>query len=676
MTPREPFGPSQDLHLSNNIPRIKVELHYFGEQQVLNNYITPILNEGAVVKINKPIKDMRDHYHPREKTGDGQGYTASVDITQYCLSVSVNDTLSPPYNTLSLQLEMPHGLQHYIFQGHANSMYGAKEEYSEAVFKNIKAGGWITAKIQDNNFNDDRDNEYQTFFLGKIDNIQYGLSANADNGISFQSTISVACSSFIQPLIQSQFKVDTSADTGSDITVNSLLSVSEYTQSIIDPISKLATEPTDLGETFYRFFRFFSQMPVPASVVEGGTKGSIRAGGFINPLSNIVLAAYDNKSLQYTPYGGNTTQLPKVSAPRAIGSAISKSSIWKFLINSFCPDPMVFECFTTMVVPYGNGHKEKIDNMVKVYKTLSEGEKYDTKRLDSSGLPFSNTTTDLNKYRAEAIKNSYLSLNAVPTIIFRLKPLKPEDDIILYAFLDYYRNSIKGNLQTEIDKAPTLTASERYPFETGLAAAQDADSVMILPRERIVSMNFSYSEQNKFNAVYVDDIFSSGNQSRINKQAANKVIPKPVYDVDDININGLRVYDVSFPFTSFTDTESVADAVNLPSSLGERAFMLSANDNEYSRGIITMKYYPKNYLTQGLWGAILMNEENEIVTTINKTNRGVELEDLRWFMFYIDAVSKSFTVNPNTGEVEGMINIQYSRGAYGQKRNIFIPGRK
>ena len=675
---KQPIGPKLEDHLSNSIPKMMIELHFFGSQSVVNNYVKPTLNEGKSVKINRNIKDMRDNYIPRKRdTTDYDSYIQSIDITQYCTGILINDSISAPYNAMNLQLELPKGLQHYIFHGQANNMYGDNEKYGYEVFRNLKAGGWITAKIQDNAFNDDKDEGYYTVFMGKIDNINYGL-VGGEMGGGYQTSVNVSCSSFIQPLINSQFKVDTSPEKRTAITTNSLLTVEEYINNIVDPISSLATEPQNLGEIFYKFFRFFAQMPIPHSMVRGSDP--IAVGGLINPLGQNVLVAYDPSILANTVFSGSGSKLPKVSTPRAIASAINKSSIWKFLLGTFSPDPMIFECFTTMLRPIGDDKKSREEGLRGILSGIDEaGQPRSKEGLLNKATGFDISQDYIGSLQKQAVKDAWSSLGAIPTIIFRLKPLRPHDHIVVSYILKYYRNSIKGNLSSLGEKY-TETYAEKFDKknpDSNLSIATPSSSAMVIPRERITSITFNYSESNKFNAVYVDDITTAGNQSRINRQAANTLVPTPVYDVDDINMNGLRVYDVSFPFTTITGEEGSPN--DLTSALAERAFTLSANDNEYCSGSINLAYYPQNYISQGTWGVVLMNDEKrgafERSEYLEEGGTNNITTDLKWFVFYIESVSKTFSVDQNTGVVEGTISINYSRGAFGEKRSIFLPGR-
>lgn len=849
----------------------RVRLHPFIQNEFGLKRFNPFYKENlqAELTADKFQRDMREYeaykHSPSDTTGQvaslntqlGLGlskdqqdiYLNGLDITGFVISLSISDSvLSPPYNTAQVILAMPTGLQNYIMQGYESEYLKAKEkssieDYEDkkyrafTVFRQIKAGGWISIDMPVERSRGSQE-AYTTVFLGKIGGFNYSSMVN-ESAVFEQTPLSINCEGFIQPLTQSQFRVmagakdmellketrEKSAKKGGSqsliesapkkdytysvgpLGLGTTLSLTDWTRYIVYPLTQLTSQKVSLGVLFTKFIKFFAGMSLPTSVAK---PHSDKYTSFTpRALSDYIYIAYSDRHFVGTAYENQKTPAPIASNLRALGGAAGKSGIWSFMMSTFVTDMATMECFTTMLQPEGATKEERDINVAALIRRLLKSAPHSTlvkrspdfartvaqlsERLESTlssnrGDIILNATLsvlvltqsigqddvdqfnefDLDILQADVVLRSYQKLGAIPTIIFRLKPLCPgtlitakrlseqllksrpqsvhpargydvdsfitaSEQLVQSTFgdaLDISKlpdaidepelepvsvNTLKG-IQPEVDSAAVKQYQQEYTRKSQAAlAAYDAkrrayeankliravvdesvnfkysdsspraiNNFVVLDDNYLIGINFSYSEKNRINAVIFDSSFVSSNQTRFDLSSLD-VVPDHVLDANDIRRDGLRVYEGSFPFLHNPKEEkATGDASKkillLPQAMAERAFMLLANDHEYSSGSIQMVYHEGYDITPGKWGLLLLestasNQQGAVTSEVSGDSITITastgLDNNSYFEFYITDVSKNISIDQSTGAVFGNIIINYTRGSYGRKTNMF-----
>lgn len=813
--------------------------------------------------IETGLSDLRDHFDESQKNG--------VDLSQFIVGLSWNDSTEAPYSVANIELKIPDDLQGLYLPG--NKPFKVKNFMSPSdlvfnnqqnplanfFFKQTKTGAWISIHYPlpvDHTKPDSEEKFYTACFLGKLTNINYSIVADQNTGHSAYTNIVLQCESFVQPLIQSQFRVRLAGNDveiirsqarqqaknggpatpgpqtgqfGSDeyigsIPPNSLMGVSDWINYVLNPLIQLSGTNKSLGYLFEKFSKLFSSQMVPRSVLipKGGDSENRTAR--TRSLSDIYIVNYARRHNVGTKWEAYSTSLGQATNFKAFGSAVGKSCIWRWLLDTFVVDEAVIECFPLLVAPRGNSKRERDYEVSRLMRGLVANsaksnyakavfpqdrlriitqqvrpgivpEEYSSflesvNQVKSLSRQFSQTNllpdlstpiedidgalmrrgnpVEFNEYdndilKAIIIRETYLALGVIPTIFYRLKPLAPgmyidkqfmervgvglsadqaEVGSALRGFSTttyeeeskFYQTASEQVITNEFEDGNVTTAYEARGME-GQASGPSriASNYAFLDPGFWLGISFNYSESRRINAVYFDNVFTTGNDTLFDLDAL-KLVPDPVVDVNDIVKDGFRVYEGSFPFMQMPDpniaqtqaaSQDSKQMLLLPQAMAERAFVLLGKDNEYSSGVITMLYHENWDITPGIYGAIALGNteipdsirgetqeeyvqrrqaaeakereiaeakerefqrrveearrnnqpppERENVAHVVEAHRrgGLRLDDEAYFEFYIDSVERNITVDQETGMVSGIINITYSRGSVGRKQNYF-----
>ena len=859
---------------SETPPTLRVRLHPFIQNEFNYLRFNPFFIETfRSESINDEyVRELREHEAFRSHQSDsastlrnlntelGLGikkdqediYQNGLDITGFVMSINITDSItSAPFNSANIILAMPSGLQNYIMQGYEPQYdlnkagirttvedYARKKERAFTVFRQIKAGGWISIDAPQ------EDGSYSVVFMGKIGGFEYS-SLVGEDGTFEQTPMSITCEGFIQPLTQSQFRVrvgqkdlealkdvrESSAKAGGGQSISAVpedntatvnvgimgagtyLSLRDWSRYIITPLAGLASQNISLGVLFTKFLKFFSGMTLPTSLAK---PYSDKFTAFTpKSLGDSVFVAYQDRHFVGTIFESQKCPAPIGSNLKALGGASGKSGVWSFITNTFVSDLATMECFTTMLRPKGHSKAERNANIIRLVKgllasaphsnlikakpdlatELNKGIELFEKNLNNGSARFSLTILggffaatrknldslseinefDLDLLQASVVMNSYAKLGAIPTVVYRLKPLCPGTFINATSLAtSLMRSRPKSILQVakesdimpptaserliqlpfgdqlKIENAPSAIeppspidleavateanvvpnpvlgigtpaavyakqaaeAKLRYQAALGKATAdydkkaqeyqrvkllREAytlpsfkysesatrlhDNFIVLDDSYLTSISFAFSERNRINAVVFDSSFTSSSQTKFDLSAL-EIAPDPILDAPDIRRDGLRVYEGSFPFlhTVNEDTSSQSEGqkkiILLPQAMAERAFMLLANDHEFSSGSIQMVYHEGYEITPGMWGLIKLRnpEDRELVeatTTDSSVTASSNVDPQNYFEFYINSVTRVVQVDQVTGAIYGSIVVNYTRGSYGRKTNMF-----
>lgn len=182
----------------------------------------------------------------------------------------------------------------------------------------------------------------------------------------------------------------------------------------------------------------------------------------------------------------------------------------------------------------------------------------------------------------------------------------------------------------------------------------------VVDRKHVAAMDFTLSDAEHFNAVFLDQGWSEGDTHNGNLIRANAPL---LCDVNDVNTYGLRCYSASHPFWSHAQmtAQQRADYEISNRAIPERLFHTMAMGNEYYSGQITL-FQTIGALRPGIW--LQVSDLN----AASKAPLNLTHEDS--FLCYIVGVDTAVQVS-NDGVAMDYQVITFVRGCYGV--NIPIP---
>ena len=468
--------------------------------------------------------DIRDHFDITQGKG--------VDLSEYIVSLSWSDNVNAPYSNAQIELKIPDDLHNYLLPGSKPFMTSRQikpqdiffnqrsNPLANFFFKQMRTGAWMTIHYPLPKGVDEEGFVYPACFFGKLANINYSIVTD-ELGHTTYTNIVLQCESFVHTLIESQFRVRLGGEDvdqikrealrqkrqggafnpnspqtgryGSDqwigtLPPNNMMSVSDWVNYILNPLISLAGTNRSLGYLFEKFAKLFASQMVPASVFyPQPQKDELQGGlGSVRTLADTFIVNYSGRHAIGTRWENYEYSLGQASNFKAIGSAVGKSSIWRWLLDTFVVDTATIECFPLLVPPKGHTKRERDEEVSRLLKALVANSaksnyaqaSYPQSRIDqlSRGrgpgyvpteltdfngfvnqvkqFPSSFTPdnplpdfgdaissidgmlnrrgnpVEFNEYdndilKAIIIRDIYLSMGVIPTVFYRLKPLAP-----------------------------------------------------------------------------------------------------------------------------------------------------------------------------------------------------------------------------------------------------------
>jgi len=387
-----------------------------------------------------------------------------------------------------------------------------------------------------------------------------------------------------------------------------------------------------------------------------------------------------------------------------------KGTVWNLINGTFVVDNNLIECFPVMI-PFNN-RKELID-ILQNYASNSFVKSADNEYLNA----------DLKRpgFRPflydEAIAAFYEQLGAIPTLIYRLKPLQPNgqisrDNINLVndiAGLDgferlenstyseklvlgkdrkikhietttkgqYDHNKEYGKQNIKVNETQIDVDLEKFGFEDLLNFNKDAPISLFLPSlnfDELLSFEAQNNENDRINGLYIE--------SPIIRQKSNLTIGSfadPIIDIKDAVAQGFRFYDSDYPFF---DTY-IGSKPKEMSAMIERYYAIYGGGQTRSRGNIQVKMNYNPEFIVGSWIRIRMNNDQYIIDkdivkdrenaseeyglaqkeVDEKRNIKFGLDDTSDFFCYIENIS--YIYSSDGPGLNCICNIQFSRGSFG-----------
>lgn len=613
--------------------------------------------EALVVQSKKQhqfSKSLNDMHMKNNGHGDG-----NFDLTQFVTDMTWETMTTAPYANATVTLRMPSGIAHYLLHGveAANQNYDTPDNM---VFRHIETGGWASIRFPVI-YKDTSVPQYRTVFFGKILGVSLKSLVNQDTGV-FTSTVTLTLGSFISPMTLGESaktvfrkgainRIDQAAMAGYQAGTNKILS------ALIANLKRAGNgtaSSMDMYDALHKLVEAMGHMHLPTSVagMDPVTQLPVRLGNHIG-----IMGDYSDTALA-TIYEKNSSNINRISTAiikeQYFAGALKggATAIWSIVQQLFQPEPEMIELFP-VIIPLG---KEGTADA----KAAGSGGTYDGKG---------------------GFKNSVLTdqLQAVPYIMYRYKPLPPEFGGDRVTVNNNYART--RGLRTEQN-------SETY-FE-GYFGVHDSEldvgknKYIRINKQRVMAVDLTWSEMDRVNAVHLGFPFSTG--------AGNNLFGVecvPVFNIEDINRNGLRMRNSSTPFRErpFSKSAEVAAIEKVQeegtrrekrritdqqkalvssfyeqlknqrerqrtssSAHAERMYYTIGEGHAYAKGQIVMTYYPEPDLIAGIWCLIDFHGGSDKALT-----------------FYCTAITHSVTVAPDTGLPSGTTVLTVERASYGKR---------
>lgn len=559
-------------------------------------------------------------------------------------------------------------------------------------------------------------NQYQPhhcMFFGIVDDLSYKMSASPTGVAMFD--ITVRCVSFISHLEKNQYLV---AVPKIEENINGAVynkSLSEYAknknfkpaQAFIKDVqywTSMVNEFTYAGASQYQNLAYeikkilisltrnylpldMHSVTCKKSFLDPISKEKINENGLLT-LGSIINVAAEQ---QHLPSQSTYRQMLPLTArhmstiDRFKTTLSGKGTVWNLINGTFVVDANLIECFPVMI-PFNN--RKELNDILQNYANNSF--------VNSDENEFTNDAISQPHFKPflydEAICKFYEQLGAIPTLIYRLKPLQPNGqiskdninlineiaDIGQYERIEDATYSEKlifnKNKKVEVAQNKSKTELDKFGFEDALNFNKDAPFSQLLPSlnfDELLSFEAKQNENDRINGLYIE--------SPIIRNKSNFTIGSfadPILDIKDAVAQGFRFYDSDYPFF---DVYTGAKPKEM-SAMIERYYAIYGGGQNRSKGIIQLKMnYNPEFLT-GSWIRIRMNNDQQIIDSqqikikgneeYEEANKEAEFKKSQSFAFddtsdffcYIDNISYNYLEGPG---LSCICTIQFSRGSFG-----------
>lgn len=685
-------GQEQELKKLDPIRLNQYNANFFGEEG------SPVQPYNVYKKVKeltaKGDRELADRLFNLDLMGN-------IDLTRFVVGVNWENTTKPPFGNGVVRLKMPAILANYLLHGsYADIEWKTSPKKTIAIsqtdgFKHIQAGGWCSIRFNyewqeqliefgsatiDLSGND----TYRTAFFGKIVDITMETTT-ASNGGQY-TIIDLTLSTFLQPYfvgehrktsntLLSDLNIDHAAMTidGSATRTNAAgaevpVSTSQVITDLVNRVSQAHT--TDVIEMLAIVLQAFGHAELPTTLVQDEKNIATIVNKPRRLGDNIIVMGGDPSSTVGTPYtlassmidsinNSNILMSPKYFIPALIGV---NQTLWGMITAMFQNDEDLVELFPVLIpLPHDyaqtryddamrTGQTESIPSTPKStavknpYDMLEVEAHYEeqSKSKVKEGFDADNSIFTLADKTALAG-----ALNAVPALVYRLKPLQPD--------FDGSKEALEEKYPTALLDAESSFFSQYFGKRDNFTdlKTQKGSRYLEINADYIVSQRLTWSERDRVNFVHI-----APNEINIGVGEAFGVECVPVANVVDINRNGLRVALRNAPFTSVVNKgQAVNNQLSL-SAYAERLYYIVGEGHAYARGQIVCTYLPNPNIVAGLWVRFNYSEPQDGTDyTYFRQKRGL--------CGYITAVSHILEMDQRTGQPKGTTILTIERASYG-----------
>jgi hypothetical protein len=616
--------------------------------------------------LKESIRKLAEKEHTYAKAlsdiSPGSDGTGNLDLTQMVTDIQWETMTSAPYANATVTLRLHPGIVHYVFQGADANHDG--EEGNEFKFRHIETGGWasirfgvmVSGKLPLTHYP-----SHRTVFFGKILSINLKTEVNAETGIA-SSVATVTLGSFITPLSLGETNktvfrkgaismIDPAAMGGYTAGTNRIL------EALIASLKRGGSSGQDMYDALHNLIVTLGHMQLPTSIagLDKNTGRPHRLGNHIGIMGNF------SDTMLGTIYRRNASDINRISTAiikeQYFAGAFrgGASAIWSIIQQLFQPEKDMIELFPVMIPLGEEGSADS--------RAAGDGGSYDGKN---------------------GFQNSVLteSLQAVPYIMYRYKPLPPD----FHGTKAHVNSNFSRTQGLRAEIKADKTYHEGYFSNFNPTSDMGLAQFINVDKQKVLSVDLTWSETHRVNAVHLGFPFSTGTGNNL-----FGVECVPVFNIEDINRNGLRMINSTTPFREKpyvmdSDLVAVEELMNgtkreqrrvtpagktrlnnyyaglkeqrnrqrtSSSAHAERMYYLVGEGHAYADGQVVLTYNPDPDLIAGIWCRIKFTKGD---TSLEKA-----------LTFYCTAVRHQVGVDAHTGVASGLTVLTIERASYGNR---------
>lgn len=255
--------------------------------------------------------------------------------------------------------------------------------------------------------------------------------------------------------------------------------------------------------------------------------------------------------------------------------------------------------------------------------------------LQAAFNPSSNIVEMFPSFESNQDSDIGLSIPCIPTLMYRMRPIDPG-----FNFNDADNDALSkvyGSLKAG-ESALSLPSKD-------IIKREGSGGYKEIEIDTILGINFSMSDDNRMNAVWVESPFLG------KKRTLFSTFARAAINYPDVEEYGARIFDLKWPL--FPAADATADTYKNLEAVIDYAYLVYGEGENYMSGSIALS--PSLNFAPGEWYSIRGLDKNE--------------KD-KAFTFYVTGAAHRITVSSFTGNIEASTEVLYERGSFGRLPSV------
>jgi len=578
------------------------------------------------------------------------------DVTQFVSSIRISHAINPPWDTMTIHLQLPRHLLDLVLTG----------DPGEGGHRHIHTGGWVVVRA--NSWTGDKSITGPAIGFGCVEGIKFAFQdIDGIAGATVQGTTAcvIDCISWFTAAGRSNIRLDV---TNEKATTGGIQDSNSWFPIIFEAVTNSSSP--DLGYCLQQLWEKVSKMATPDTLTD-------------ELFGNIVPVVYNaHLAGNYAPDRAGATLPVRGQSFLNLPVILPESDLWQWLSATFVPDANIVELFPSLEYPHLDPGEGQSTPVMDAYSPLGGpvaerdiflAEHKDEWVPDTSKGPRNDRAAEgADRFGESTVPRPLLTglgaalKGANPVIMYRVKP-----------YLMHPINEATWGRPTMSEKLKINQVAVR-PEHRGPAAQW----YVVTPSE-CLSLDVEYSESDRVNMTFVRPSYMQTGAMRAYSQIGQVTMPKP----QDFNRYGLRAYEPTWPYIPEGTPVSAAEAaafvaeeeaksklgvLGAPSlvfgavantssnimddftAMNELVWALCGSAEKFAHA--TLRTRAKPWCRAGHWmsGMIGMPANGGPVTLVHWTG-------------YIEAVEHTFSVDKqariHTGSVFRLARVSFSKGS-------------
>lgn len=479
-------------------------------------------------------------------------HKGGVDVTQFVSSLEWMDSVQPPWNTCSLQLQIPAELLASVLPGKVANAADTPDDKWD--LRHIRPGAWVVIRLQDSS----AVLRYPAVAFCYISDISIGFGQLAGlrggGGPTNATPVMIKGVSWLTAVGQSNIRIAGSAETQADGSIYTLETWSEVLRTVLQ---NAANE--NLGVCLQALWQQVGALKVPNTLLpaSSGSPDFRAQVPIVYDEHTANLFARDRVGAMHPTFG---------AALRSLPAFLPQSPVWAWLNRTFVPDEDIVELFPSLEWPW------EIDHSGGDYPGSAAGTHATT--TNPAGLrgatPTPSPTGEAGRTDPRASEYSsrgtvHLSQlgsvlgGAQPVIVYRFKPFQLEP--INQKAVQRSRHIFASPDADDIKPTSERLGIFQTPIKPQLTHAQSARRYVFDPSEIISMSDAKVSDAARVNLVFARNFLNDGQDAvRLYSHTGNAVLCRPA----EFLRYGLHASEPTWPFVLTGEKVGTAAGAALP----------------------------------------------------------------------------------------------------------------